>query len=177
MPSTSDVVPFSSFLICSQLRITSAGLVGDDVAEHVRVPAHELVVDAARDVGHGERAGLLREHRVEHDLVEEVAELVLERRVPGRRQVLDRLDHLVRLLEEVAGERVVGLLGVPRAPARVAQPLGELERAAPARAPRHRTGVDEQRGEVVGLDRTRSSSASATTRDAARRGARGAAAR
>ena len=57
------------------------GLVGDDVAEHVRVPAHELVVDAARDVGHGELAGLLREHRVEHHLVEEVAELVLERRV------------------------------------------------------------------------------------------------
>ena len=59
------------------------GLVGDDVAEDVRVAAHELVVDAARDVGHGERAGLLREHRVEHDLVEEVAELVLERGVRG----------------------------------------------------------------------------------------------
>jgi len=29
--------------------------------------AHELVVDAARDVGHGEATGLFRQHRVEHD--------------------------------------------------------------------------------------------------------------
>ena len=63
--------------------MTSPVSVGHDVAEHVRVAAHELVVDAARDVGHGERAGLLREHRVEHDLVEQVAELVLERGVRG----------------------------------------------------------------------------------------------
>ena len=81
MPSTIDVVPFSSFLICSQLRIDVGGLVGDDVAEHVRVPAHELVVDPAGDVGHGELVGLLREHRVEHHLVEEVAQLVFERGV------------------------------------------------------------------------------------------------
>ena len=80
MPATIDVVPFSSFLICSQLRMTSAVSFGDDVAEHVRVPAHELVVDAARDVGQGELAGFLRDDRVEHDLVEQVTELVLERR-------------------------------------------------------------------------------------------------
>ena len=50
-----------------------------DVAEHVRMTAHELVVDAARDVGDGERAGFGREHRLDHDLEQEVAELVLER--------------------------------------------------------------------------------------------------
>ena len=74
---------------------------------------------------------------MEDHLIEEVAELVDERAVPrvvggdtGRRvrgQVLDRLDHLVALLEQVAGERVVGLLGVPRAAAWPAQELREGE--------------------------------------------------
>ena len=61
--------------------------VGDDlvgaghvhVAEHVRMPAHELVVDAAGDVGDRERTGLGREHRLDHDLEQQVAELVFER--------------------------------------------------------------------------------------------------
>ena len=59
------------------------GVVGDDLAEHVRVAAHELVVDAAGHVGHGERADLLGQDRVEHDLVEQVTELVDQaRRTP-----------------------------------------------------------------------------------------------
>ena len=128
--------------------------------------AHELVVDAARDVGHGEATGLLRQHRVEHDFVEQVTELVFERGVCalGHRHVaarrvererFDRLHDLVRLLEQVARERVVGLLGVPRAPARVAEPLGELQQAHDLARRARGTGLDvhEQRREVIGLDR------------------------
>ena len=140
MPATMDVGALLVLLDLLPVAHDVGGLVGDDVAEHVRVPAHELVVDATRDVGHRELAGLLREHRVEHHLVEQVAELVLERAyaVVARRsgRLLERLDDLVGLLEEVAGERVVGLLGVPRAAARIAQPLGELEQSHHLAAPR-----------------------------------------
>ena len=113
MPSTSDVVPFSSFLICSQLVTTASGVVGLDVAEHVRVAAHELGVHAARDVGDRERARLGREHRVDHHLEEQVAELVFERVVRAGRdvaagrvggQLLDRLHDLVGLFEHVPAQ-------------------------------------------------------------------------
>ena len=110
---------------------------GVDRAEDVRVAAHELVVDAPFDVAEAERADLLGEHDVEDHLVEQVPELVDERGVrrvvgvgaAGRRggEGFDRLDDLVGLLEQVAGERVVGLLRVPWAAARAAQRPGELE--------------------------------------------------
>ena len=127
----------------------------------MRVAADELVVDAARDVGHVEGARFLREHGVEDHLVQQIAELVLERAVRalldvggGRvgRQCLDRLHHLVRLLEEVARERVVCLVGVPGTPARPAQPFGQSEQARELAGGRAHTAVDEQRGQVVGLD-------------------------
>ena len=47
--------PFSAFLICSQLAHHLVGVVGGDVAEHVRVAADELVVDAPGHVGQRER--------------------------------------------------------------------------------------------------------------------------
>ena len=173
MPSTSDVVPFSSSLICSQFLSTVSELiprsgtepVGHDVTEDVRMAAHELVVDAAGDIGHGEAAGLFRQHRVEHDFVQQVAELVFERgvraggngNVAARRlegQRFDRFHHFVRLFEEVARQRVMGLLRIPRAPTRVTEPLGELQEphdlAGRARGPR--LDLDVERGEVIGLD-------------------------
>ena len=133
-----------------------------DVAEDVRVAADELVVDAAGDVGDRERAGLLGEHRVEHHLVQQVAELVLEPRVvrrsaPGRRA------------------RPPGAPRSPRRPRRPpragsaasewcvcsashGQPPGPRSRSDSATQRRElagdrgRAGVDEHRGEVVGLD-------------------------
>ena len=94
-----------------------------DLAEHVGVAPHQLVVDTPGHVGEGERPGLGGEDRVEHDLEEHVAEFVLDPRVrlevglPRRRihrERLERLDRLVGLLQQVPHERAVGLLGVPR---------------------------------------------------------------
>src|SRR5829696_1622024 len=121
----------------------------------------ELVVDAAGDAGHVERARFLGEHGVEDHLVEEVAELVLERAVRACRSVarrrvgrqrLDRLHDLVRLLEHVARERVVRLIGVPGTPAGSAQPFGQSEQPRELAGGRARAAVDEQCGEVIGVD-------------------------
>ena len=46
--------------------------------EHVGVPGVELVVDAAGDVGQRELALLGGQHRVEHHLEQQVAELLLQ---------------------------------------------------------------------------------------------------
>ena len=162
MPSTSDVVALLVLLDLLPVGDDRVGRVGLDVAEHVRMAAHELGVHAARDVGDRERAGLRREHGVDHHLEEEVAELVLERVVraggnvaAGRvgRELVDRGRDLVRLFEHVPAQRVMGLRRVPRASARAAQPFGQREQ--PRELARHRdvAGVDEHRREMVGLDR------------------------
>ena len=57
--------------------------------------------------------------RMEHHLKQHVAELVAHRIVVAG---VDRLEQLVRLLEQVTRERLMCLLGVPRAPARTAEP-------------------------------------------------------
>ncbi len=49
---------------------------------------------------------------------------------------------------------MVVLLGIPRAPAGAPEPLGQLEQADHLTRRARGTGVDEQRGEVVGLDPT-----------------------
>ena len=103
------------------------GIVGLDVAEHVRVPADELVVDARRHVGDGEATLLLGDRGVELDLVQQVAELLdqrLVRRLVVGIERLDGVDQLERLLDEVRHERGVRLLTVPRA--LLAQRAGEL---------------------------------------------------
>src|SRR5690606_32612222 len=48
--------------------------------EHVRMAANHLLADAAGDVSESESALLLRDARMERDLEQQVAELVLERR-------------------------------------------------------------------------------------------------
>ena len=86
--------------------------------EHVGVAGVELVVDAPGDVGQRELALLGGQHGVEHHLEQEVAELLLQLLEAGARghvDVVDRLEHLVGLLEQVTGEAGVGLLAVPRA--------------------------------------------------------------
>ena len=118
-----------------------------DVAEHVRVAAHELVVHAACDVGDREAALLLGDRGVELDLVEQVAELFDDVLVGGRVvgvERLERVDHLVGLLDQVRHERAVGLLDVPRA--LLAQRAGELVEA-------HVLGAD-RRGQATGCRAT-----------------------
>ncbi len=89
-----------------------------DVAEHVRVAPDELGDDPLGHVVDVPPSLVGRHLRVEHDLEQEVAELVAEAVVVV---AVDGVEDLVRLLQQVPGERPVILLGVPRAPAGTAQ--------------------------------------------------------
>ena len=82
------------------------------LAEHVRVPADELLVNGAGDALEVAVALLLEEQREEVDLEEQVAELVGEL---GRIVADGGVRDLVRLLDGVRDDRARGLLAVPRA--------------------------------------------------------------
>src|SRR5439155_13395508 len=84
-----------------------------------------------------------RDLRVEDHLQDEVADLLAKR---GEIAGVDRFERLVRLLEEVARERGVCLLAVPRAPARRAQLRHDLDERAEGLAGR----FDEPFRDVVG---------------------------
>jgi hypothetical protein len=89
-----------------------AGRVRFGVAEDVRMPTHELLVDRTRDGGEIARAPLLEQQCEEVDLEEQVAELVEQLLVvAGERGVGD----LVGLLDRVGDDRLRRLLAVPRA--------------------------------------------------------------
>ena len=108
------------------------------LAEHVRMAVDELLDEPSGDVVDVPAALVGGDLRMEDHLEQHVAELVADRGVVAR---VDRLDQLVRLLQQVPGEGAVGLLGVPRTPARAAeprhdpheieQPLALLRRRAP----------------------------------------------
>ena len=110
-----------------------------DLAEHVRVPMDQLLDQPLRHVVHVPPAVVGRDLRVERDLEQQIAELVADRvGVIG----VDRLEQLVRLLEQVARERLVRLLRVPRAAARRTQPR------------LHADQVEETRSALAGRDGT-----------------------
>ena len=148
--------PFSAFLICSQLAMTSSAPSTSTVAEHVRVAADELVVDAAGHVGERELRPPRRPAR------SGTRPGTAGRRAPPRGarrprrragpvvDVVDGLEHLVGLLEQVAGEAGVGLLAVPGALG--PQGAHQLDEACDLAGDRRRQLRDPQRGEVVGLD-------------------------
>ena len=83
-----------------------------DLAEDMRVPAHELRVDAARDGLEVAVALLRQEQREEVDLEEQVAQLVEQLRVVVRER---RVGDLVGLLDGVRHDRARRLLPVPGA--------------------------------------------------------------
>ena len=84
MPSITLSRPFSSTLRRSQSTVSCATSVAPALGvEHVRVARVELVVDAPGDVGQRELALLGGQHRVEHHLEQEVAELLLQRLEAG----------------------------------------------------------------------------------------------
>ena len=104
--------PSCSRLIRSQFERTRSAVGASTSAEDVRVPAHELRVDAAGHLRQVARASLLEQEREEVDLEEEVAELVEQLLVvAGERRVRD----LVGLLDRVRDDRRRGLLAVPGA--------------------------------------------------------------
>ena len=106
---------FSSRLISSQLRLTSSAPEHGHVGEYVRVPPHQLGHDPVHDVIDREARAIRplgRDPRVEHHLQQHVAEFLAEvLLIPG----LQGLERLVRLLEQVRGERFMCLPGVPGA--------------------------------------------------------------
>ena len=79
------------------------------------MPPDQLGHDPVRDVVDGESGAVValgRDPRVEHDLQQDVPQFLAQRLlVTG----LQRLQGLVRLLEQVRRERGVGLPGIPRA--------------------------------------------------------------
>src|SRR5262249_58274930 len=74
---------------------------------------------------------------VKEDLQQQITQLGAQLAVVAR---VDRLDHLVRLLDQIRFDRVVRLLAIPWTSARRAQPMHDrhqlLERLANRHAPR-----------------------------------------
>ena len=103
------------------------GAVGAVVGgKNVRMPAHELGRDFARDIVESEAPLFGGELRVKDRLEQQVAEFLAE---VGVVAVVDRGDDLVRLLQQRRAQRSVGLLAIPRAAAGSAQlghDVGEL---------------------------------------------------
>ena len=97
------------------------------VAEDVRMAADQLARDALDDVAEIERAGLLGHPGMEHDLEQQVAELVLQvEKIAAR----DRLGDLIGFLDRVGRDGREILLEVPRAArARRAQRRHDREQA------------------------------------------------
>ena len=91
MPSVTLFRPFSLFLMASQFDDHLVRAVGVDVAEHVRVAVHQLVVHPARDVGQVELALLVGQAGVEDDLEQQVAQLLLQVRVAAPSGVARRV--------------------------------------------------------------------------------------
>ena len=78
----------------------------------MRVPADHLGGDGLDDAAEVECALLLRHLRVEHDLQQQVAELVAQIDQIAAR---NRVGHLVGLLERVGGDGLEILLEIPGA--------------------------------------------------------------
>ena len=105
-------------MICSQLRRTASESVATVVGKDVGMAADELGVQIGGDVAMVEVAGLGGHLRIEENLQQQVAELVLE---VGPGAALDGVEDLVGLLERVALDGVEGLLAVPGTAVRGAQ--------------------------------------------------------
>src|SRR5713101_1151059 len=106
--------------------------VGDQrVTEDMGMAAQHLVGDRAGDVVEVEKAGLLGHARMEDDLEEQIAELVLE---CCRIAALARLGHLIGLLDGVGSDGGEALLAVPGTAALgIAQPRHDVEQARQVR--------------------------------------------
>ena len=99
--------------------------------EHMRMAPLELVANRSRRRLEIERAALACDLRVKHHLKQQVTELVLEMR---EILALDGVGHLVGFLDGVGGDAREGLLAVPWAAIRRAQPLHDREQLERARA-------------------------------------------
>ena len=118
----------------------------------MRVAADQLRRDSLGHVVDVERPVLPGHLGVEHHLEQEIAQLLAEQL---RSAGVDGLEGLVRLLEQMAGQRPMGLLPVPGAAAWPAQPVHDLEQvqqpvpAGPGRNPVRGAGVAHAAGQLA----------------------------
>ena len=84
------------------------------IREHVRMARDHLVADRRDHVGEIEVPAFLRHLRVEHDLQQQIAELVAKRGVVAP---VDRVGDFVGFLDRVRRDRVEVLFEIPRAAA------------------------------------------------------------
>jgi hypothetical protein len=96
------------------------GVFGGRFAEHVGVAPDHLRGDPFDDIGGRERPILRREPGQEDDLEKEIAQLFAE---AGEVPAVESVHDFVALLDQIAAQRGVGLLPVPRATARAAEPV------------------------------------------------------
>ncbi len=85
------------------------------ITEHVRVPAGQLLHDPRGhvvDVETGAVGAFGRDAGVKHDLEQDIAEFVAQRRLIA---ALQRLQRFVTFFQQVGGERLVRLPGIPGA--------------------------------------------------------------
>ena len=113
------------------------GVFGFDVAEDVRMPPNQLVVDRGDDVVDIKRSLFLRDLCYEHSLQEKVAELF---RQCGTILTVDCVNHLIRLLDDERLEALQTLLSVPRTAVGSAQPHHQGNQLI-KRALRHRPAL------------------------------------
>ena len=106
-----------------------------EIAEGCHIPLHvlEQLFSSLRRSGilksqRGVKGGysFLRNPRVEHDLQEYVAKFFLQADQVAR---LDRIERLVRLLDQVVRKRLMRLLGIPRTATRRPQPVHDRPQA------------------------------------------------
>jgi len=89
-------------------------------AEQMRMPTLHLFGNGRGDVGEVEGAGFLGHARVEDDLEQQIAKLVLQL---GQVAAADRVVHLIGFLDRIRRDRREGLHAVPFAACRrIAQP-------------------------------------------------------
>ena len=100
------------------------------------MPPHDLVHGAARDILHPEPAALARDLDREHEVAEQVAELLAERLgiAPPPREPADLGHRLLALLEEVLPEVAEAPLAVPGAAPGRAESLEDGDEAVEVRA-------------------------------------------
>ena len=84
------------------------------IAENMGMTADQLVSKRLQDVINGESPPLLGNGGMEERLQQQVSQFFAQMAVIT---FVDRLDHLVAFLDQVALQRVVGLLRIPRAAA------------------------------------------------------------
>ncbi len=108
----------------------------------MRMPPHQLAVQLVEHIGDGEMALVGRHLGIKQHLQQQVAQLLGQMRKVAP---LDGVEDLVGLFQRVFANGIEGLLAVPRAAARRAQPRHDGHRLLKQRRRSRRIGSDLRR--------------------------------